>query len=99
VGSVILKSWSTKLDTILVNQNILEKNFIIWTLFGIWLPVDFVFIFNTKDYKMPKGITFDYDEASIKNKTADKNNDKQGQIEIIYTSYIINKGVSDEVFK
>ena len=63
------------------------------------LPDDVVFIFNTKDYKMPKGITFDYDEASINNKTADKNKDKQGQVEIIYSSYIINKGVSDEVFK
>ncbi|WP_235906204.1 hypothetical protein [Ginsengibacter hankyongi] len=63
------------------------------------LPDDVVFIFNAKDYKMPKGITFDYDEASINNKTADKNNDKQGRIEIIYSSYIINKGVSDEVFK
>ncbi|MGZ4048974.1 MAG: LolA family protein, partial [Bacteroidia bacterium] len=63
------------------------------------LPDDVVFIFNTKDYKMPKGVTFDYDEGAINNNAADKNKDKQGQIEIIYSSYIINKGVSDDVFK
>jgi outer membrane lipoprotein-sorting protein len=63
------------------------------------LPDQVIFIFNTKDYKMPKGITFDYDEESIHNNSDDKNKDKQGQIQITYSSYTINKGVSDEVFK
>ncbi len=57
-----------------------------------------VFTFNTKDYKMPKGFTFDYDNAAHKNDGV-KNNDRQGKIEIKYLSYKINKGVSDEIFK
>lgn len=57
-----------------------------------------VFTFNTKDYKMPKGFTFDYDNAAQKNDGV-KNNDREGKIEIKYLSYKINKGVSDEIFK
>lgn len=58
-----------------------------------------IFSFNTKDYKLPKGITFDYDDGSKKDQTADKLKDKKGKVEISYSSYTINKGVSDSVFK
>ena len=54
--------------------------------------------FNTKEYKLPKGVTFDYDDGSKKPPT-DKMNNKKGKVEIVYTSYTINKGVSDSVFK
>lgn len=60
------------------------------------LPDKVVFIFNIKDYKLPKGITFDYDDGSAK-KTDSRGNGK-GKVEISYSSYIINKGVSDGVF-
>ncbi len=58
-----------------------------------------IFIFNTKDYKLPKGITFDYDDGSKREQNPDKLKDKKGKVEISYSSYIINKGVSDSVFK
>lgn len=58
-----------------------------------------VFTFNTKDYKLPKGITFDYDDGSKKDQTADKMKDKKGKVEISYSGYTINKGVPDSVFK
>lgn len=54
--------------------------------------------FNTKEYKLPKGVTFDYDDGS-KKQPADKMNNKKGKVEIVYTSYTINKGVPDTVFK
>jgi outer membrane lipoprotein-sorting protein len=57
------------------------------------------FTFNTKDYKLPKGITFDYDDGSKKEQPADKLKDKKGKVEISYSNYIINKGVPDAVFK
>jgi outer membrane lipoprotein-sorting protein len=57
-----------------------------------------IFTFNTKDYKLPKGITFDYDDGTKKDNTADKLKDKKGKVEIVYSSYIINKGVKNEVF-
>ena len=53
--------------------------------------------FNTKDYKLPKGITFEYEKGD-KKKEADLKN-KKGKIEISYSSYIINKGVDDKVFE
>ena len=56
------------------------------------------FSFNTKDYKLPKGITFDYDDGSKKNEPADKMKNKKGKVEIVYSGYSINKGVPDSVF-
>jgi outer membrane lipoprotein-sorting protein len=57
-----------------------------------------VFSFNTKDYKLPKGITFDYDDGSRKEANTDKPKNKKGKVEISYSGYIINKGVPDSVF-
>lgn len=57
------------------------------------------FSFNTKDYKLPKGITFDYDDGSKKKEPADKLKNKKGKVEITYSAYTINKGVPDSVFK
>lgn len=56
-----------------------------------------VFIFNTREYKLPKGITFDYDDGTQRNKTQPK--DAKGRVEIDYTEYKINKGVTDDTFK
>lgn len=56
------------------------------------------FRFNTKDYKLPKGITFDYDDGSKKESNPEKLKNKKGEVEITYSSYIINKGVPDTVF-
>ena len=58
-----------------------------------------VFTFNTKDYKLPRGITLDYDDGSEKKPDKDKLNNKKGKIEITYSSYSINKGLSDLLFK
>lgn len=60
------------------------------------LPDKVIFSFNTKDYKLPKGITFDYDDGSEKKK--DDGKPKKGKVELTYSSYIINKGVDDTVF-
>jgi outer membrane lipoprotein-sorting protein len=58
-----------------------------------------IFSFNTKDYKLPKGITFDYDDGSKKEPNSDKLKNKKGKVELSYSSYTINKGVADSVFK
>ncbi len=58
-----------------------------------------IFSFNTKDYKLPKGLTFDYDDGTKKEQEADKIKNKKGKVEITYTGYIINKGVPDSVFQ
>ncbi|MEO5564813.1 MAG: hypothetical protein ABIR18_15305 [Chitinophagaceae bacterium] len=57
-----------------------------------------IFSFNTKDYKLPKGVTFDYDDGTAE-KEKNKLQNRKGKVEITYSGYIINKGVSDEVFQ
>jgi outer membrane lipoprotein-sorting protein len=61
------------------------------------LPDKIIFSFNTKEYKLPKGVTFDYDDGS-KKKMDDNLKNKKGKIEITYSVYKVNKGVSDSVF-
>ncbi len=62
------------------------------------LPDKVIFSFNTKDYKLPKGVTFDYDNGAEK-KSEDAMKNKKGKVEITYSEYQINKGVEDSVFK
>jgi len=62
------------------------------------LPDKVVFSFNTKDYKLPKGITLEFDD-NVKPTDMDKMKNKKGKVEITYSSYIINKGIDDSVFK
>ena len=62
------------------------------------LPDKVIFSFNTKDYKLPKGVTFDYDDGE-KKKPDDTLKNKKGKVEITYSQYSINKGVHDSVFK
>lgn len=61
------------------------------------LPDKAVFTFNVKEYKLPKGVTFDYDDGSKKKVT--KTDSNKGRLEITYENYIINKGLSDAVFQ
>jgi outer membrane lipoprotein-sorting protein len=63
------------------------------------LPDKIIFTFNTKEYKLPKGITFDFDDGEAAKSNIPRGlNKNKGQAEIIFDSYIINKGVSDAMF-
>ncbi|HEV8286988.1 MAG TPA: hypothetical protein VGQ09_21910 [Chitinophagaceae bacterium] len=53
------------------------------------LPDKIILSFNTKEYKLPKGVTLDYDNGTKKNDERLKN--KKGTVEIVYNRYIINK--------
>jgi outer membrane lipoprotein-sorting protein len=63
------------------------------------LPDKIVFVMDTKEYKLPKGVTMDYDEGT-KPIEAEKGPKlpKKGRIEIRYLSYKINTGLSDAIF-
>jgi len=63
------------------------------------LPDQIAFSFNTQDFKLPKGVTFDYDDGSVKKKPADTGKNQRGKIEITYLSYSINKGLADGIFR
>jgi len=60
------------------------------------LPDKITCTFNIKDYKLPKGVTLDYDDGS-KRKTNEKIQDK-GKVEITYDSYTVNKNLPDSIF-
>src|SRR5688572_17947252 len=66
---------------------------------GFGLADKVIFSFNTKEYKLPKGVSFDYDDGSGKQPDANKIKDNKGIIEMSYSGYTINKGVADNVFQ
>ena len=90
---VILKAKTTTRDN---GSYELEMSYGKYVAMG--LPDKVIFSFNTKDYKLPKGVTFDFD-SDIEKKTEDKPKKQKGRAEISFFSYIINKGVSDAVFQ
>lgn len=93
VNQVIRKAKTTTRDN---GSYELEMSYGAYTAYG--LPDKVIFSFNTKDYKMPKGVTFDFDDGTQKNKE-DKMKNKKGKVEIVFSSYSINKGVSDAIFR
>lgn len=63
------------------------------------LPDKVIFGFNTKDYKLPKGLTLEFDDTEKQVSEMEKLKNKKGRVEIVYSNYIINKGIPDSVFK
>jgi len=63
------------------------------------LPEKVIFSFNTKDYKLPKGVTLEFDDNEKPISEAQKMKNRKGRVEITYSNYNINKGVSDSMFK
>jgi outer membrane lipoprotein-sorting protein len=74
----------------------LEMNYGKYGEYG--LPDKLIFSFNTRDYKLPKGITLDYDDGKNQEDHPLPKNEKS-KVEINYSYYNINKGVPDDVFK
>jgi len=66
--------------------------------FANWgLPDKVVFLFNTQNYKLPKGLAFDYDTGE-KPVVNDKQENAKGKVEIRYSAYSVNKGIAGSVF-
>lgn len=91
---VILKTKTTTRDN---GSYELEMSYGKYVAYG--LPDKIIFSFNTKEYKLPKGVTFDFDDGSNAKKQVDKTKNKKGRAELSISSYLINKGLSDAVFK
>lgn len=54
------------------------------------LPDRITFTFNAKDYKIPKGLTLDFDNTDSKNQKIDKTMLNKGRAEIVFQQYAIN---------
>ncbi len=74
----------------------MEMNYGVYAKYG--LPEKVIFSFNTKDYKLPKGITLEFDDNEKALSDAQKLKNKKGRVEITYANYIINKGIADAIF-
>jgi outer membrane lipoprotein-sorting protein len=94
VNQVILKTKTTTRDNGTYELRMSYGKYI-----NYGLPDKIVFSFNTKDYKMPKGITFDFEDGTKKRTPEEKLKNQTGRMEIYINSYIINKGIADNVFK
>lgn len=73
----------------------LEMTYGKYSSFG--LPDKIIFTFDAKDYKLPKGVTFDFDDGAAQKKP-DAKKSTTGTAEITFSSYAINKGVADTNF-
>lgn len=62
------------------------------------LPDKIFFSFNTKDYKLPKGVTFDFDDGSAAKQPVEKGKPKKGRAEIYISSYKINQPLPSGIF-
>lgn len=93
VNQVILKTKTTTRDNGTYELQMSYGKFI-----NYGLPDKIIFSFNTKDYKMPKGVTFDFEDGTEKKKVDDKIKNKMGKVEIYISDYTINKGIADQVF-
>ena len=94
VRFLILKSKTTTKES---GTYELKMNYKKYAEYG--LPDKILFSFNTKDYKLPKGITFDFDDGTNNKSTPKTEKFKKGEIEILFSNYEINKGISNDIFK
>lgn len=62
------------------------------------LPDKVIVHMDVKDYKLPKGVTMDYETEKQVKTQAVKGKGKKGKIEISYLNYEINKGLPDKIF-
>ena len=93
------KNWLIQKATTTTKENGTYELRMTYGKYSNWGLADkVVFRFNTKNYKLPKGITFDYDDGSD-NKTNSQLKKKKGELIINYSSYVINKGLPDTVFQ
>jgi len=59
------------------------------------LPDKVTFVFAAKDFRLPKGVTFDYDKGE---KKVVPKGDGKGRVTLTYSTYTINKGVGEKAF-
>ncbi len=59
------------------------------------LPDKIIFTVDIKKFKLPKSVTIDINNSKPKEETKEK----QGKIIVVMSDYLVNKGVSDDIFK
>lgn len=93
---LILRSETTTRDNGTFLMNLRFGKFVSYAL-----PDDIQLQMDVKDYKMPKGVTMDYEGSAIPEKVTPekKGRRKKGTISIHYNSYEVNTGLDDAFFR
>lgn len=94
---LILRSETTTRDNGTFLMNLKFGNYVAYAL-----PDEILLQMEVKDYKMPKGMTMDYEGEAIPEKVPAKDDNakrKKGTIRIQYSRYEINTGIEDAFFK
>jgi outer membrane lipoprotein-sorting protein len=67
--------------------------------FARWgLPDKILFVFNTNTFKLPKGVTMEY-EGSKKAAASKAPGDGKGRVTLLYSNYLINTDIKSDLFK
>jgi hypothetical protein len=93
---LVLRSVISTKETGTYEINMQYRNYANWGL-----PDRVIVEFNTRDFKLPKGTTLDYDNG-VRKEAVQKGGQKgpqKGKVEILYSSYKINQGVSETLFQ
>jgi hypothetical protein len=102
-GNVVLTTFYIDEKALLIRKTSVNTkengSYDIEMVYGKWaawgLPDKMIFLFSTRDYKLPKGVTFEYEKGGAK---PVKPKSDRGRVEITYEKYTINRGVDDKVF-
>jgi len=105
-GIVLTKLWiddeqqiPIKIETTTINNGTVKMELVYGKYIKYALPDKITFYMDLKDYKLPKGVTMDYESNETELKKQEKTEGPQkGKIEIIYTAYKINTGLSNDIF-
>lgn len=88
----------TKVETTTRDNGTVKMDLQFGKYVNLALPDRIVFFIDVKDFKMPKGVTMDYDGGETIAKKETKGKPRKGSIQIDYLSYRINTGLSDAIF-
>jgi outer membrane lipoprotein-sorting protein len=88
-----------KTETTTRNQGTITMNLEYGAYLKYSLPDKVTLLFDVNEYKLPKGLTMDYEQTAIavKSKIASSKK-KTGTVEIFYMKYNVNSGISDDIF-
>ena len=102
---VLAKLWVDTKRTVIVKTDLTTRgsgsvtiDYLYGTQVAFGLPDKITFTVDVKKFKMPKSVSADINNSG-KNKKDDPKKSKFGTITITLSNYLVNKGISDEVFK
>ena len=90
--NLALRTETTTRDNGTIKMDLAFSKYLQWGL-----PDKVIVHLDVKEYKLPKGVTMDYDTQQNAPPATDGKN-KKGKIEINYLNYEVNKGLSDKIF-